>query len=301
MRREELDGAARRLTERAGVNIRYNTTVTSLTEAEGRVTGAVLRSGRSTSHITADLVIAADGHRSNAASSINVATVATGRRVYQGRHFTDTRIPPHHYAFLPTLAPGTNLLIFADGATGNAYVELEVDLDRAAPPRRSERDQAVSQLIQDTPAARRLLGPAAEPIGDWTAVALHTGSRDPAPRPGLLLLGDAACSADPLGSSGLLTGLRAAADLTRLSEHHSLVDMPLAPWRAAHLRRQRALHRYTRLLRGALEGRRRSSVILPWIARSPQRRLAALRGFNGAIDHHNLLSPTGQLRLWLAR
>ena len=301
VRREELDRAARRLTEQAGVDVSYSTTVTSLTQAGGRVTGAMLRSKGTTTHVRAGLVIAADGHRSTAATSVDVPTVATGRRVYQGRHYARTRIPPHHYAFLPTATRGVNLLMFADGEGGDAYVELEIDLDRASAPRRSERDQAVAHLIQSTPAAHHLLGAEAEPMSAWTAIALHTGSRDPAPMPGLLLLGDAACSADPLGSSGLLTGLRAASDLTLLSQECALGRLPVGPWRRAHLQRQRALHRFTRLLRGALEGRRRSALVLPWIGRSESRKLAALRGFNGAVDHQELLSPRQQVRLWLAR
>jgi menaquinone-9 beta-reductase len=204
LRREKLDPLLRTIAAGTpGVELMLGHTVTGLLESGGRVTG--VRVGDEELH--ARLVVGADGHRSPVARLAGVAEdVAPNERFGWWAYYRGV-IPG---------GPGGNQIWSLDPDVG-ILIRTDDDLHMlvAFPTKarlsrfQADRPLALERFMAALPDAPDLSGAerVSKVIGtnDYPCIR-----RDPAPRPGLVLVGDAAITGDPTPAVGCGWAFRAA-------------------------------------------------------------------------------------------
>ena len=215
--RAEMD---HRLLERArsvGVNVAEETQAAGLlnesTRQGNRIYGLQLKSEHQTSEVTAAIVIDATGR-----------TRALARRLSNGsNHEKQQRRKPDLVAFKAHLenarpeAGTCEIYSYPGGYGGLSRVEKGLSnlcfiaSARNVRERESDPERAMRELVEQNTRAYQTLAQA-RVHDQWLAVALESfGRREPAPAPGLLMIGDAAAFIDPFSGSGMLMALEGGA------------------------------------------------------------------------------------------
>jgi len=209
--RAEMD---QRLIERAraiGVEIVEETQAAGLLQRESRVCGAQLRSADSQIECTAAVVIDATGR-----------TRALARRLQAEKDHKRRRRPSlvAFKAHLENAHPETatcEIYSYQGGYGGLSRIENDLSnlcfIAAARNVRECEADpeRAMRALVTQNSRASKTLANA-RVHDQWLAVTLESfGPQEPAPEPGLLMIGDAAAFIDPFTGSGMLMALEGGA------------------------------------------------------------------------------------------
>lgn len=183
-----------------------------LLDDAGRITGLVARGpGNDAVTIRARVTVAADGRHSALARHYGTTR---GRSWFRPRLFGLKRhwAAPDHLADEPGVV-GLHLIrggyggtCRVDGAATNLCALLPEAAVRA---RRGDLDRVAAECLGQNPRLARLLD-AAEPIGAWKTVAGVRVQVTTPTRPGILLVGDAQGTVDPLGGQGMTMALLGA-------------------------------------------------------------------------------------------
>jgi 2-polyprenyl-6-methoxyphenol hydroxylase-like FAD-dependent oxidoreductase len=232
IRRSKLDPMLRRLAiETAGVEYLPRLEAIGLLREKEAVAGVELRDrARHTVRVRARLVVGADGRNSAVArlAGARERRAANERFCYMA-YFTGVGLPPHSGGRLWALDP--DVAIAAPNDDGITILAAFLH-KRRLPEFGRDRDTALRELFAALPEPPDLEGAelAGKVVGytDYGIVA-----REPAPRPGLALIGDAALTCDPVMAIGCGWALQSAA---------WLADAVAGAERYA-LRRYRRLHR----------------------------------------------------------
>jgi 2-polyprenyl-6-methoxyphenol hydroxylase-like FAD-dependent oxidoreductase len=238
-RRTLIDPTLRSLAaETPGVDLRLGAKATDVLTRDGRIHGVRARVADGGEHeFTGRLVVAADGHRSPVAKFAGVPahTVANPRAFAYG------------YFRLHGPRPDRAMVWAIDGwwyvasPTDDGLVEVVAMPPSEQLPPGSVPHSWLVERVSRLPGAPDLAG---EPVGKVVVARNYAPTRrDPTPRPGLALVGDAALTGDPTPAVGITWALRSAGWLTDavLANHARGRDLAaLAAYRRAHaaLRRE---------------------------------------------------------------
>ena len=260
--RSMLDDLIVRKAREAGVEVFEGTRVAGPILVEGRVVGLQAR-GPSPFALRAAVTVAADGRHS-------ALVKQTGRT--RARSWSRPRLfgLKRHFASTDPEAaerPGTvGLHLVRGGYGGTCLIEdgstnlCALLPESVVKARRGDLDRVAREVLGRNPALARLLG-SGEPMGEWKAVADVRVQVSRPSRPGILYLGDAQGTVDPLGGQGMTMAFLGA-ELIR-----PMVERGLA---AAG---------------GGVEGPLQAEVQAAWHRRF-DRRVRLCRGF-----HHMLIHP----------
>jgi menaquinone-9 beta-reductase len=307
LRRERLDPLLRRLAaETPGVDLLLGHRVTDLREDGPRVAGvtATTPDGRQR-HIRANLVVGADGHRSPVATmaGVHCATSLNNRfffwAYYDGLHRPGTN---HASGRVWNIEPDVAVSVPTDsGLTLLGLFALKDKLGAFAGDRQERLDEYFSSLpdAPDMARARR----ASKVVGttDYPFIRRH-----PTPRPGLALIGDAACASDPTPAVGCGWAFRSAEWLVTAtaSALRSGDDREVARGLRDYRRQRAVLERYDRMARSEARTGRLNSVQRALFAAAEHdpdtaRRLARFAA-RSVAPSHVLNPPTVTRALWLS-
>jgi flavin-dependent dehydrogenase len=223
------------------------------------------RCGGRSVRLAARLVVGADGLRSVAARHAGRLVYGPRGRYTVGAHFEALRVDgPRGDLHLGT-ACYAGAAIYG-GGTGNVVAALPAAWLRAYRTPQAAFAAAAATL----PVLARMLA-GARPLTPLVSVGPLGFARRPAVADGLLLVGDAAATIDPMTGEGIALALRGA-ELAAAVAAAVLATGPAT---------RQALARYDRLLVEAFRGIWRTSRALQWVVRRPRllcglvRRLAA--------------------------
>jgi digeranylgeranylglycerophospholipid reductase len=255
--RKVFDLELARLAARAGAEVRARTQAEGLlTDANGTVCGARIRSLGAPEEVRARIVIAADGTESQAARWAGLKTVPALADLYAGLQYlvcappggwtTDTA----EYHFGPSTAPGGYAWVFPKG-DDLANIGLVLGGDRAA--------QGEPQACLDRFVARRV--PGASILSVVAGGIPVSGGLKQMSAGGLLVVGDAAHQAEPMTGGGINLAMLAA-DMAAQTAIQALRDDNVSAtalkayddaWRARYGRQRAGLLSLRRLLAGMRE------------------------------------------------
>jgi menaquinone-9 beta-reductase len=222
--RSKLDALIVGRAREAGVDVFEATRVGGAIIEDGRVVGVQARGGEPF-EVRATLTVAADGRHS-------ALVKQTGRT--QGRSWARPRLfglKRHFSTADPEAAehPGTvGLHLVRGGYGGTCLVEDgSTNLCALLPEsmvkqRRGDLDRVAVECLGRNPSLARLLD-SGEPLGEWKTVADVRVQVSRPDRPGILYLGDAQGTVDPLGGQGMTMAFLGAELLMPIVER-ALVD-----------------------------------------------------------------------------
>jgi 2-polyprenyl-6-methoxyphenol hydroxylase-like FAD-dependent oxidoreductase len=260
LRRERLDPLLRRTAgDTPGVELFLGQSVTGLLASDGRVAGVRTRDGHGREHEhRGRIVVGADGYRS---------TVAGLARAMSGRAPAEKRAPNNrfgmwaYYRGISFRAAGDTQIWHLDPDVA-IVVRTDDDLTMlvAFPTKarlaefQSDRVGALEAYIRQLPDGPDLSG--AERVSKLIGMTDYPCvRRDPAPAPGLFLVGDAAVTGDPQPAVGCGWAFRAAEWLAECLTPALRDTVPMRSAAAAYRRRLRFILRHDRLARQAALGR----------------------------------------------
>ncbi|MEW5847619.1 MAG: FAD-dependent monooxygenase [Myxococcota bacterium] len=266
----------------------------------GRVTGVRYENADGEHTVQAALVLAADGRGSRLARAVSLPAAEVGfQRVYQGRLLATDAWPDDTLAVLGTGMPGVTFLVFSwRREAGRAvYVELETDLARhpeALSTASGGPEAHFERAARSQPGLAGLLA-ASHPIEEHSAVTLMGVRRTRLFVPGMCLVGDAAATVDPIGSSGMLLGVQGVVDLAERIIRDGVAGCDYRAWEQGHLARVREIARYAALLRSSVDHPWRMDLAARVMAAVPLAREHALGTMNGTRPFTEMWSPS---RMW---
>jgi 2-polyprenyl-6-methoxyphenol hydroxylase-like FAD-dependent oxidoreductase len=296
LRRERLDPLLRTLAAGTpGVTLRLGETVTALVERDGRVVGV----RTSTGEHTARLVVGADGYRSR------VAELAGARRreapnerfgfwaYYRGVMPRGPGAAAH--ARVWRLDPDVGIMVHTDDG---------LDLLAAFPTKgaladfRPDPGAALERFFAGLPDAPDLSGASRESkvVGTMDYPCVR---HDPTPRPGLVLVGDAATTSDPTPAPGCGWAFRSAEWLVTATAAALVAGSDLRPALRDYRRRLRFIEGHDRVMRGDARGRpqnRIARLVSRAAMRDPVLGRRAYLFASRAIPARELLHPGTVLR-----
>jgi 2-polyprenyl-6-methoxyphenol hydroxylase-like FAD-dependent oxidoreductase len=219
-RRTDLDTVLRDMAIDAGADVRMQTTVTELSRAEdGRVTGVNLRGpdGGVTEEAAA-IVVGADGRTGIVARSVEPATRDEHEIFGDGlfAYFDDFEYDSVAASFMD----GAFMFAFPTGAK-SACIGTEISHARAEEIRGDPEKVFFAQMEHDPDLCARVK--AATRDGRWRFGDLTAGFFRHAAGPGWALVGDAACTKDPLLGHGI-TDSFVGAELLAAAIHNDALD-----------------------------------------------------------------------------
>src|SRR5687768_17139916 len=254
--RAEMDERLLRRASEVGVDVREETSVTSLNFENGRVTGVSLKTHNSEEPVRNSITIDATG-RSRVLARIveKKGSVSSQQRelVAFKAHLRNTGV-----------APGTCEIYFYGGGYGGlssienglsnlCFIVNARDVRRC----QSNADRVMRSIVCRNQRASHTLREAV-PHSDWLAVSLEGfGRHSPTPVDGLLTIGDAASFIDPFTGSGMLMALEsgelvASTIMRHLPQLHELPLRTLSEqYRAAYGRQFNSRLRLCSLIRRA--------------------------------------------------
>jgi flavin-dependent dehydrogenase len=253
--------------------------------------------GRS-ARLSARLVVGADGLRSTTARSLGPLAVPTGGRYTVGARFENLQAPvPRGELYL---GPGWYVGAALYGGVGNVVVALSRQAFRQC---RASPEAVFAGARDALPALRRMMRNARR-VTPFVSVGPLGYARRPAAGHGVLLVGDAAGTVDPMTGEGIALSLRGAelaADAADRLLHTDPGPIPSA----------RHAKAYERARQAAFAGTWRLGRVLQWIVRQPNlwpvlfRRLCAdprlaarlLGSASGVAPARDVLSPHFAVRL----
>jgi menaquinone-9 beta-reductase len=199
LRRTKLDPLVRDLAaETPGVELRLGHTVTGLVRDGERVAGVRARTPSGDLELHAKLVVGADGYRSRTAELAGV-----GEDVLENQRFGILT----YYRGVRNRAPGTSQVWLAEDVGIVTPTDDGLVLVAAFPHRRhlgefrADPEGALERFLTKLPDAPDL-SEADRVTKVSQAYAYPQIRRDPTPRPGLALIGDAATTGDPVPAVG---------------------------------------------------------------------------------------------------
>jgi 2-polyprenyl-6-methoxyphenol hydroxylase-like FAD-dependent oxidoreductase len=208
--------------EQLGANVTYvrGATVTELLRAaDGRVTGARLRTGNSTVEVDATLTVACDGRVSRLRDAVSIQ-VPMRQYSHQLVGFDLENVTGlGDSVVLYLTGNGTRLLFQLPGDRARLYVQIPADHFRQIG--RARLDEWARDLVREVPALEKVAGPLRAGLD---SVQVLTAWRYISPRwrvPGLSLLGDAAHGVHPMVGQGMNAAI---ADAWALAEQLSTQD-----------------------------------------------------------------------------
>ncbi|HEX6188956.1 MAG TPA: NAD(P)/FAD-dependent oxidoreductase [Pyrinomonadaceae bacterium] len=253
--RAEMDERLLRRAAEAGVDVREETSVTSLKFENGQVAGVNLKTHNSEEAVSAPITIDATGRSRTLARMAEKTGVRSQQRelVAFKAHLRNTGV-----------AQGACEIYFYRGGYGGlSSIENELSnlcfIVNARDVRdcQSNADRVVREIVCRNQRASDTLGEAVLD-SDWLAVSLEGfGRHSPAPVDGLLTIGDAASFIDPFTGSGMLMALEsgelvANTIMRRLPQPNELQPQTLAErYRAAYARQFNSRLRLCSLIRRA--------------------------------------------------
>jgi menaquinone-9 beta-reductase len=298
IRRSRLDPLIRRLAiETPGVEYLPRLEAVGLLGAGRRVTGVELADReRRRLRVEAELVIGADGRNSKVArlARARERRAANERCCYMA-YFTGVGLPPGSRGRFWALDPDVAIACPNDeGFNVMAAFVHKRRLDEF----RGDRGRALRELFSALPEPPDLSGAAlAGKVLGYTDYGLV--ARDPTPRPGLALVGDAALTSDPVMAIGCGWALQSAAWLADAAGPALAGARPLAP----ALRRYRGIRRqllsHHRMLAADARAREMNPVqrlLFSAAARDPQTAELVHRYAERSISPRRLLSPRALAR-----
>jgi digeranylgeranylglycerophospholipid reductase len=204
--RKVFDLELARLAARAGAEVRARTQAEGLlTDGQGNVSGAQIKSVGQPEDVQARIVIAADGAESQAARWAGLKTVPALADLYVGLQF-GVCAPPGgwmpdvaEYHFGPSIAPGGYAWVFPK-SEDTANVGLVLGGDRAA--------EGAARASLDRFVARRV--PGASILSVVAGGIPVSGGLKQISTGGLLVVGDAAHQAEPMTGGGINLAMMAA-------------------------------------------------------------------------------------------
>lgn len=247
LRRKKLDPLLRELAiATPGVDLFMGHSVTGLVELDGRITGVRAATEGGERELTGRLVVAADGHRSPVARLAGVPeNVAPNQRFLWWAYYCDVDDRPVGIARVWVSEPDVAVVVPAgDGLTLVGAFPSKARLAEFATDRASAIERIVMAL-PDAPDLKRAVR-VSKVIGtnDYAFVR-----RDPTPRPGLALIGDAAMTSDPVPAVGCSWAFRTAEWLADATAPALVSGTDLRTAMRAYRRRRRVAERYDRLAR----------------------------------------------------
>jgi putative flavoprotein involved in K+ transport len=207
-RRTVLDPLLADAAQAAGADVRYRTRLVSLErDRDGRVSGVTIESGRERTHVTAGIVIGADGLHSTVAKQVGAEPYRRGAHASSVIYavWSGLEIDGYHWHYAPGVSAGVipttggDVLVFASAPRDRFMRELRHDLNAGF-------RAVVAAAAPDLAAALRT----AVPRGPLRGFAGHEGLLRPAWGPGWALVGDAGYFKDPLTAHGITDALRDA-------------------------------------------------------------------------------------------
>jgi menaquinone-9 beta-reductase len=214
VRRHQLDGILfQKAANTPGVDVRDSTRLTDLTHDGERVTGGRIVSGGSSTAVSAELVVGADGHDSTVARIVGAVeedVVEPGRYWYYG-YFSGVREPEPlamtesdtETDTVVSMATDGDLQMVIYGAFNEDYQEF----------RQNHRENYLNR-IRAHPFIDRMLadGELVSPVYGYAGVRGYYRTTS---GPGWVLVGDAAHQKDPIVARGINDALLGGADLVR--------------------------------------------------------------------------------------
>ncbi|HVV36371.1 MAG TPA: NAD(P)/FAD-dependent oxidoreductase [Acidimicrobiales bacterium] len=227
-RRTDLDTVLRDMAVEAGAEVRMQTTVTEVMRGDdGRVTGVRLRdaAGNATEE-AANIVVGADGRTSVVARSVEPA-VRDEHRIYGDglfAYFDDFEYTSEAAGFMD----GGFLFAFPTGPK-SACVGTEITNSRNAEIHADPEKVFLERMAHDPDLLARV--EKATRDGRWRFGELMTGFFRRAAGPGWALVGDAACTKDPLLGHGITDSFVGAELLAQAIHGDALDKYDDALWR----------------------------------------------------------------------
>jgi flavin-dependent dehydrogenase len=215
--RARLDEILLRRAEAVGVSVMQGTEVVGVILQDGRVVGVTVRPvaggarASSADRLHAGVVVAADGRHST------VVRESGQIRVRRSAMPGPVCAVKRHYGGRTAIEPGDAIELhsFPGGYAGTCRVEsgltnlcslLPIALLRRA---RGNIDSALGEALGPHSHAARWLDEA-EPVGDWKTVPEVNVQQARPERPGVLYVGDAMGTVDPLGGEGMAMAFQGA-------------------------------------------------------------------------------------------
>ena len=269
--RKVFDLELARLAVRAGAEVRARTQAEALlTDAQGNISGARIRSLGAPEDIEARIVIAADGTESQAARWAGIKTVPALADLYVGLQYLVSAPPGRwtpdvaEYHFGPSTAPGGYAWVFPKG-DDTANVGLVLGGDRAV--------EGEARACLDRFVARRV--PGASILSVVAGGIPVSGGLKQISTGGLLVVGDAAHQAEPMTGGGINLAMMAA-ELAAQTAIEALKNDDVSAsalkayddaWHSRYGHQRAGLLRLRRLLAGMSE--REYVDIIATLARQP--------------------------------
>jgi 2-polyprenyl-6-methoxyphenol hydroxylase-like FAD-dependent oxidoreductase len=274
VRRILLDEMLRCRVERAGVAVRTGMAVTRLlTERNGRVSGVVATDAHGIeTHISAPLVVGADGRNSTVARLVNAAkySVTTNDRDAIWRYYTNLPVPQE----FQLVRDGREIYFMVPCDSGMTLVV-------AQPPRDDPRDYRDKKVFEDNaqriiPTLRGLID-RAQQVGEVRAVRRMDGFFRQAAGDGWVLVGDSGHFKDVITGQGISDALRQARSLTSrlLSGYGSprTIDAATARWWKERDADARPMYFFSQSIGLGLPTNSVDVELFRYISRSERRRL----------------------------
>ncbi|MDR7537741.1 MAG: NAD(P)/FAD-dependent oxidoreductase [Armatimonadota bacterium] len=258
--------------------------------------------GRS-ARLSARLVVGADGLRSTTARALGPPAIPTGGHYTVGAHFENLQAPIAGGEL--HLGPGWYVgAALYGGGMGNIVVALSRQAFRQ---RRASPDAVFAGACHALPALRCMMR-GARRVTPFVSVGPLGYARRPAAGCGVLLVGDAAGTVDPMTGEGIALSLRGAELAADAVDRLLRTDTGQAP-------SARSAEAYERARKAAFAGTWRLGQVLQWIVRQPnlwpalfrrlcsEPRLAAqlLGAVSGLVAAQEVISPGFVIRLLRAR
>jgi menaquinone-9 beta-reductase len=265
VRRSTLDPLLRELTLRTpGVEGFLGWTVRGVvTSASGRVVGVEAQAGDSRrTAVTGRLVVGADGARSSVASVAGVdEQQLPNDRFFYWAHYRGLRRPADDQALMWLLEPDAAYLFPNDDVTVVTVAPSKAWL----PAFDQDREGAFDRFVRGLPEGPDLDG--AERIGALMGTRDHPLRRRPAaPRTGLVLVGDAATTSDPLWGVGCGWAFQSAEWLVDATANALTTGSGLRRGLRRYRRARRHLDGHERLLADSAQLRELNLLERAWFA-----------------------------------